>query len=819
MKKFYSLLCLLLAFVGGVSTAWAQHFLVSDAPSNGQWAEKTYWYYIKNSSNNGWLSTATEYVDANGLRLDKTAQPSDDAGKWCVVGNESDGYRFYNKATGTEKVMGITMNSQDTYGKSYASMTDYTSDSQNSTEDGGVGILFGRKDDALILYDLFYLSGVEGNDQFFLNYRGPYLAYWHIDYGSAKGDGGCKFDLVATEEFDNLLYFSKNMVEGHASHNGAYGWLTDAGYTEMSGVYNTYKDKSGNSLTEEQKVSAIASLKSALAKVNKPSYGTKVLMQNMRYGDYVKVNGTQMNGVNAVKSYTGIFTLKQGEAEGSYKIYSEYLQKYVGSIPGTSKAFTFVDEAEAGSYNLNGMVCGYFYISDANSSEKTYNVFHMESWNHNIVCWNADAEASYFMLTDVASDLAATIDANVKSKVNYHNCVGYRKSSQSEISAYTAYANADVSGKPAAEKALDDAVAANTSTDKVELNTGKYYVIGSAVFDDKYVVEDYGNFRNNSNKLYSKSYGNNLVPALWQFEESDKEGYFHIKAANSSKYARLTTWNDGTSYMVDKGDNYIGYYKIYNSADDGNYVKTNYAVNLRCLNYNGDASKISVDGTMHCGPNGTHTDTGEGEIMSWNATCDGNQFFISEVTSVPVSITAAKYATLHLPFAVNIPSNVRAFIGVKNDNDEIILKELTDVIPAKTPVILAGEEGKYEFTINYDDQTETPVNALSGTLVPYTIEDGVSAYVLKNGTKGMGLYKVTSTTDRTIGANKAYFKQNASGNEPASLSFSFDDVTGINQAAAGSEVDSVYYDLNGRRVLYPVHGIYVKGNGQKVYIK
>ena len=43
--------------------------------------------------------------------------------------------------------------------------------------------------------------------------------------------------------------------------------------------------------------------------------------------------------------------------------------------------------------------------------------------------------------------------------------------------------------------------------------------------------------------------------------------------------------------------------------------------------------------------------------------------------------------------------------------------------------------------------------------------------------------------------------------------------TGINNAVVGNAENNVYYDLNGRRVLYPAHGVFVKGNGEKVYIK
>ena len=75
-------------------------------------------------------------------------------------------------------------------------------------------------------------------------------------------------------------------------------------------------------------------------------------------------------------------------------------------------------------------------------------------------------------------------------------------------------------------------------------------------------------------------------------------------------------------------------------------------------------------------------------------------------------------------------------------------------------------------------------------------------------------------------ANKAYLlKKNipASAVNAAMFMFNFDgnggEVTDINTATKAETESNVYYDLNGRRVLYPSHGIYVKGNGQKVFIK
>lgn len=559
--------------------------------------------------------------------------------------------------------------------------------------------------------------------------------------------------------------------------------------------------------------------------------GAKFVLGNYQHtGNYVKAGDNLSRGTEC-DNYAYEFTfLKQ--ANGSYKIYNSYLNKYVSSLPVTGGGqgqnagydvnvplVESIDDAQEYEISAASQL-GYVTIksTQTNFPTGTEGRCYWHMGGNGIVRWSAEgSSASSFKLIS-PTDLETDWDKAIRSKVNdVVNCSGfiggYGDVSQVQ-SALTAFNNATADSKVFAYVAVETAIK-NARIEQPK--AGKYYTIGSAKFEGKYIVEDYGNLRNNSNLLYSKSYGSNIVPALWQFEEAtDKEGFFHLKAANSSKYARLTTWGDGESYMVDKDDRYLGYYKIYNRLDDGNYVNTDHAVNLRCY----EVSKTTVDGTMHCGETGYgHTDTDEGKIKSWNLACDGNQFTITEVTSVPVSISVAKYATLHLPFAVNIPSGVRAFIGVKNDDDQIVLSELTGVIPAKTPVILAGEAGNYDFDINYDDQTAAPVNALSGTLVPYTIEDGISAYVLKNGTHGVGLYKVTSTTDNTIGANKAYFMQNTSGNEPASFSFNFSETTGIGEAAVNSDADNVYYDLNGRRVLYPVHGIFVKGNGQKVYIK
>ena len=75
-------------------------------------------------------------------------------------------------------------------------------------------------------------------------------------------------------------------------------------------------------------------------------------------------------------------------------------------------------------------------------------------------------------------------------------------------------------------------------------------------------------------------------------------------------------------------------------------------------------------------------------------------------------------------------------------------------------------------------------------------------------------------TPRVIAANKAYYVSNAAATAAFTLSFggtstSIDAV----EATDGAEKATIYYDLSGRRVLYPSNGIFVTGEGQKVFIK
>ena len=215
-------------------------------------------------------------------------------------------------------------------------------------------------------------------------------------------------------------------------------------------------------------------------------------------------------------------------------------------------------------------------------------------------------------------------------------------------------------------------------------------------------------------------------------------------------------------------------------------------------------------------------------IRDYNGNHDddaGNFWQIIKVTSVPVAIGQTGWTSVCYPFEVTIPtsSTVKAYYAGHPDNGYVTLTEVAGgVIPAHTGVFLVNEGG--EVSVNLDITS-------TGATVPEGVNNlqGATAQRKGFGTDGatylLGLNNqnepaLLKSTLNWVPANKAYMPASALTNGVSLLSFSFGTNTGISDAVSGAESDTeTYYDLNGRVVLYPQHGIFVTKSGRKVYIK
>ena len=199
--------------------------------------------------------------------------------------------------------------------------------------------------------------------------------------------------------------------------------------------------------------------------------------------------------------------------------------------------------------------------------------------------------------------------------------------------------------------------------------------------------------------------------------------------------------------------------------------------------------------------------------------------------SYPLNVSAAEYATLYLTEAVEIPANVEVYTAGEVGNGYVYLNPVTDVIPAKTGVVVHAEAGTYDFAY-YTGESVSPVlnNLFKGTATDELItpSKGKAAYVLSAPDGEVGFYRAQLTDGQFLNnANKVYLEVpelalnegEIDSSEQLSLKFKFPETTGIEGATISAPLSDVYYNLNGMRIARPTQkGIYLK-NGKKFIVK
>ena len=347
------------------------------------------------------------------------------------------------------------------------------------------------------------------------------------------------------------------------------------------------------------------------------------------------------------------------------------------------------------------------------------------------------------------------------------------------------------------------------------LNTDKYYLLYSAKsgFNNYYAyanpradkegtpIDDNRNFYLNTNA--------SIPQALLKFEAVEGASTYYIEHVNSGLFVSQTSKNAVSDLPLDK--QWADKFSLETDNDD----KTIWSIKGNTKNvylnfFSGWADK---------------------PLGGWdqNSTSDGGSGFrIVRVDEIPVTLSSAGWSTMTLPVAVTIPSGVHAYYITRNEGTVVYVEEITGVIPAKTPVLLNGTASTtYRFPITTTLEAAPTNNKLLGTTMArkgFSTDD--------TGTPDVyGLY-VNETTasfvpafSDVVPANKAvlpYANIDLTGipssEEALALSLSFDNITGISFVNASQSKGDIF-DLQGRRVLYPVRGqVYIQ-NGQKFIIK
>lgn len=425
MKKFTFLLSLLLAFVG--VTASAQSLKFSDAPSDGNWASNTQWYLIRVAYTDdyhpkaGYLNTEDGYTNGNGLLLNNDAVPTTDKGLWCIVGDETNGYKFYNKGEGTSKVLGVS---------GWSKMYD-----ASSTEDVAMSFDIASST-AISKAHCVKFHGKSDGDYWWNNSDGGgcHLSYWKND-ASTTGTKGNAFYFIpvndlASAGYDVKLFLGTTNVEPFRYIPG----VSEACSNELA-IWEAKK-------TQANENSFVEAAKAYLGKTyyritNCNTSRTKPVLA--ADADSVACVAAAEKLGNASTVWKFVPAVKEATGQYGVKLYNVNAQAYLGALVNpVQKPVTPMtsDLTQGGLYsisvNTNGSVEG-FVLRDGNNGR-----MNLES-NGGIDKWEGQ-QGYYNQVTwtiDVATEFEVALNT-VESKSYATAYLPFGVSAVNGAKAYTA---------------------------------------------------------------------------------------------------------------------------------------------------------------------------------------------------------------------------------------------------------------------------------------------------------------------------------------------------------------------------------------------
>lgn len=307
---------------------------VSAAPDNSTgttiWSEGTKWYKLKtNSGSWRYVDTNHAYCDANGnFQLNKTASSDALSALWAVEGNETDGYKLYNMATGPGKVLGVTGSEDNARTK----MVDKDNPGANVT----------TAFDITYHYDGNWYIKKHGTNNEYFNYRDGNLALWNSSAGLGASGSAFKFEAV-----DNV---SAYVTEAQAKIVGrAEDWKNmPAIWAEATTTYEALNGVTlSNPVTNAQIVTVAEAQAAAGTAFVSAVNNQKVTLLNCATNNerrgaamYVDNSSSKVKGrTPAAITVEEVMVLK-ANPDFTIKLYNAQTDKYVGTPTGTTSGTT-----------------------------------------------------------------------------------------------------------------------------------------------------------------------------------------------------------------------------------------------------------------------------------------------------------------------------------------------------------------------------------------------------------------------------------------------------------------------------------------------
>ena len=181
------------------------------------------------------------------------------------------------------------------------------------------------------------------------------------------------------------------------------------------------------------------------------------------------------------------------------------------------------------------------------------------------------------------------------------------------------------------------------------------------------------------------------------------------------------------------------------------------------------------------------------------------------VSDIDFTMNAYGWATYVAEDNIVLVDGLEAYAITGATNSSIVKSDPLTTIKAGVPVLLKGEASTKYYLPLAGSNAATPSGNLlrAGDGSEITAVPGKTRYVLSVESEKATFLKIASIP-AIVPTGKAYLEFNeVIGDAREFLDIDIDGVsTGIKNMKVGSE-DNVYYDLQGRRVLYPTKGLYI----------
>ena len=800
MKKVFTLFCALMvtALFSGVANAQSPVvFQTSPEPTSTSFAEGTHWYIMKLDNK----FVTIENVDGNQdikLTADNTltnTNISSGADQWCIVGDATNGYKFYNKHAGADKVFGIKNIRINENEGGYARTQMYASTTTNSTDNDGVGTLFDIKTKNNV-NNVYYVS-LKGTTNRYWNQRDGYVSYWiHND---AYGNGGSQV----------RFYNPDTYWDSYWSFNNYASWANNAPigttpFTYPKSAVNTFKEAvtTAQNTVKAENVShatataaaatLVAAKKTFRKSINGPTdnYICKIKNPNLRRFIHASTNWTAgstfpLNNFDNERNV--VFVIEKNE-NGTYKIKSGDTGMYIkeaGTYTSTASKEDATDFFIYGSQECNNQVV----IGTGDNFSNRSKWFHANSAN--LIVWEAEAPNSYWEFTQLdeaaVKALADARDAEISSALLIPGV-------KEALAISDTYTNTNLYKTAESWETYKTAVLAKLPEVFTNQISNKYYRINNERPSVNLLATDGGN----KPKMYTTADGKKLVSSLWKI------------TLNNNKL-KLSNVNNPEKYVA-----------TLTNAAGGEEGKTANDFTDEASAVQFTISRQGNDWLTIKDQNGNILNGEEEDkcpINYWNAGLGsaGAKWQINEVSTFDVALNTVEgksYATAYLPFAVSAVSGAEAYVGTLNGaKDQLNMTKVGSVPANKGFVLVGAADAKATLTIGGEATEAT--SALTGTLVNKAIADEQANYLVfgKNNADNtkVGFFKPTV---ETIPANKAYL--DATGVAGAIAMNFGGNTTSVNTVVLGENgVNAPVFDLSGRRVVAPVKGgVYIQ-NGKK----